>query len=233
MLSAELLLFLPVIVLFSIIASYSDFKHKKIPNSLILRMLGVSIILNLVYFRKTQLGNLFFYLIFVLVSLLVAIGLWLLDFWKAGDVKFYFALSTLVHPSNTSRFLLPLFAFLILSFVITLIEVILTRKFKFEPKFSIGLILPVVLAPFMEFLGASALPAVFLVYFIGTKIKKVLQIFAILTIPVLILYPQQAFSALLVTFGFFLLMSLKFEGETPSAPMLSASFIYLLVFGKL
>ena len=225
-------LFFPSVLLFSLAASYTDIRLHRVPNSLIFRILAVSLFLNLLYFIDTGEG-LLVYLAFVAVSALASLVLYLVDFWKPGDVKFYTALSTLVHPTEFSQFLLPLLGFLLLSIAATIVEAAVTRKFRFDPKPSVGMLLPVAVAPLMPLLGVSSLAVIFVMFFIGEKVKRLkLPILAVFFIS-LLLFPLQAIKALLFTVPLFLASSFKFEGHFPSVPFISASFIYLLASGKI
>ncbi|MBR9680933.1 MAG: hypothetical protein GOU98_03865 [Candidatus Altiarchaeota archaeon] len=228
---AEILLFLPSILIFSIIASYTDMRSRKIKNTLIIRMLLVSFILNVFYFSKNQ--GLLFYLAFIIVSFLLALILWWFDFWKAGDVKFYFALSTFLHPKSTTLFLLPFLGFLAFSIIITVFEGILTKTIEFKLNFSWGLLLPVAAAPLISILGMNALVIVFSLYYVGSKLKIARKFMIYLAVFMFIVQPLNSIKALSASFLFFLASAFKFKGNLPSAPMISASFIYTLILSSL
>ena len=232
MLSAEVLLFAPLLIFFSVIATYTDTKYKKIPNALILRIFASSFLLNLIYFFSGN-GQLLTYLAFILVSATVSIVLWLLEFWSPGDVKFYTALSTMVHPISASSFFLPLLVFLVLSIIVTVLEAIITRKFSFQINFSFGMLLPMALTPFLSFLGLSFIPLVFILFFFGSKFEKFKNTIIVLSILSFIAFPLSALKILAFTLMFFLANSLKFKGRMISAPFISVSFIYLLVFATI
>lgn len=229
---AELFLFVPSLLFFATTASYLDFRYRKIPNALVVRILAVSVILNSVFFSDfTNSGKMGIFFAFVIVSALISLLLWLVDFWKPGDVKFYTAMSTLIHPTSSSQFLTPLLCFLILSIAATVLEALVTRKFEFRPRFSPGMLLPVVISPFMASLGVSAFPIFFMLFFLGQKLEKLKVPIAAAALVAFLMSPARALQALASTFTFFLVSSIRFKGHLPSAPFISASFIYLLVWG--
>ena len=228
---AEILLFLPSVLLFSALASYTDIKEKKIKNVLILRMLLVSLILNLFYFSTNK--GFVFYLAFVGVSTLLALILWWFNFWEAGDVKFYFALSTFIHPKSTTLFLLPFLGFLLLSILITVFEGILTKDIRFTFNLKWGLLLPVAAAPLVSILGMNSLVVIFSLYYIGSKLKLAKQFMIYLAFFMLLVQPLNSIKVLFASLLFFLASSFKFKGDLPSAPLISASFIYTLILANL
>jgi Flp pilus assembly protein protease CpaA len=230
---AELLLFGPSMLIFTAAASLVDWKHHKIPNALVLRILAVSAVLNTVYFATREFGQLFLFLAFVAVSGAASVTLWLLDFWKPGDVKFYTALSTLVHPPQPSMFLAPLLGFIVLSVLATLLEALLTRKVEFRPEPKAGMLLPVALSPMIALLGISSLPAIFIMLFLGSKLDKFKTVIVAAAILSMAVFPAAALKSLAVAAVFFVLASFRFRGRLPSAPFISASFIYLVAIGKI
>ena len=95
--------FLPFIILFGILSSYSDIKYGKIFNKHIVIFLSVSFILNLLlvsfyYFKSIPIN--YSYLIELVISscLSLIIGglLWLIGFWTPGDAKLFFTYSFLI-----------------------------------------------------------------------------------------------------------------------------------------
>ena len=171
------------------------------------------------------------YLGFIFISFLIPFLLWHFDFWKAGDAKFYFVLSTMVHPTS-SLTLQPLIIFLILSVMVSLVESILNRTFEFKPSFNVGFLLPLVFVPFLSFSG-YIFPFSILLMLIGNKLRKFEVPIIIVSLVIFFMMPGQSLKMLVYPFLLFIFSSIKFKGHFPSAPFISVSFIYFLIFGRL
>jgi len=225
---AEVWLFLPSVLLFSAVASFTDAKFHKIKNSLILRMILVSLVLNAVYWVWGQV-NILTYLGFVIFSALASFALWWFDFWKAGDVKFYTALSTFIHPATLQAFTIPLVAFVTASLIITLVESFLTKSISFSFKPTWSLLLPVAIAPVAPMIGINPLVVVIIFAYFAKSLKVSRNASIFLTLVAFIINPSIALKTAIASFLFFIASSFKFRGYLPSAPLISISFIYLLL----
>lgn len=225
--SAKLVLFGPALLVFALAGSYFDIKQKKVPNGLVARIFLVSAILNAFYFFNVGSTSwLLFYLAHVAVSAGMALLLWWLGFWKPGDVKFYGAMATLLHPLDTSRFFHPFIGFLLLCIVATLVEAAVTGNWKFEPNFSVALLMPVALSPIMSFFSLNALVFLLLIMLLGRHLRKLKAPLLAFSAVALLLNPLKALGTLALSAGFFLASSIKFKGELPSVPFMSASFAF-------
>ncbi|MBR9679763.1 MAG: hypothetical protein GOU99_01790 [Candidatus Altiarchaeota archaeon] len=232
MLSAEAVLFGPTLVLVAISASITDYKYRKIHNSLIIRALLASLVLNVVYFLNSDVV-ISTYLYFLAVSAAASLILWLIKFWKPGDVKFYFVLSSFLHPKFSSDFLMPFLVFAILSIIWIAVDVIKTKEVEFKFKFEPSTLLAVGLFPILASIGISFIVGILLLFLIGKKIKKMTNIIFLMAIASFLINPSGALQILCFVLLFSVINSFKFKGNLASGPLLSASFIYCLVFAQL
>lgn len=230
MLSASKIIFGPSLVIVSLIASYYDTKSKKVPNWLISKSLMISAALNIMFFTMTRVPYLFIpFILNISISAVIALVLWLLDFWKPGDVKLYFTLSTFLHPFDTSLILQPLIIFIVLSIVVTVLEAAVLRNFEFKLRISRGMLLPVVISPIISFIGLNRLAIFFIFFLLGNRLKRFRTPILIGAILAFLISPFQVLRTLAFLSIFVLAGSIKFKGHFPSAPFISASFIYLLI----
>ena len=231
MLSASKLIFGPSAVVISLIASYYDIKSKKVPNWLISNSLIVSLALNIMFFTTSRVPYLIFpFILNILVSAAIAIILLVLDFWRPGDVKLYFALSTFLHPFESGLILKPLMIFIILSIIATVLEAVLLRNFEFKLQLSKGMLLPVVVSPVISFIGINRLVIFFIFFLLGNRLKRFETPITVCAIMAFLISPFQVLRTLAFLSIFVIAGSIKFKGHFPSSPFISASFIYLLIF---
>ncbi|MFH1511654.1 MAG: A24 family peptidase C-terminal domain-containing protein [Candidatus Woesearchaeota archaeon] len=95
--------FLPAIIVFGVITSYEDFKHRKIRNKLVVlalmyAFLAMAIVIILSLWRggsvnSAYLVEWFFNMCFVLVA---GLTIWFAGMWTAGDAKLFLAYAALV-----------------------------------------------------------------------------------------------------------------------------------------
>ncbi len=122
-----ILFFLPFIILFGVLSSYSDIKYGKIFNKHIIIFLLIGFILNLLlvsfyYFKNTPINYAYLIELFVssCLSLVIGVLLWLIGFWTPGDAKLFFTYSLLIPLSVYNIgyiFYFPQFSLLVNTFV--------------------------------------------------------------------------------------------------------------------
>ncbi|MBR9681998.1 MAG: hypothetical protein GOV00_04345 [Candidatus Altiarchaeota archaeon] len=231
MLNASKLLFGPAIVLFSIIASWGDIKEHKIRNSLILRIFMVSFVLNLVYFIKMPLASgLLIYLWYQAYYWGFSLLFFFLNFWKAGDVKFFIAVASLLHPQTDAQFAIPLAVFFVGSLAFVFFEGLISKSIKFKFRFSKTTLLTIVIAPFLS----NFTPIFFVVAMIPMLLAKkfpAINEFAIpLCILMFLLFPMNTLRLLGTLLLYATFTSFKFKGKIPSAPFISLGFILSILW---
>ena len=232
MLSVTKSLFGPLFILFLGLASWSDFKEQKIYNSLVLRILILSVILNSLYFFKLSVLRGFLnYLIYQSHYIAVSFFLYFLDFWKAGDLKFFIVIASFLHPQTSFQFILPFLVFFGTSFLFVIFEGVISKKIKFKFSFSKTTLLSVAVVPLMSFLGAFSLLGILIIALIVKKIPQLKE----LAIPILIFsfltYPLNTLSFLVAILAFTIISSFKFEGNVSSAPFLSLGLLVSFILG--
>lgn len=232
MLSVTKFLFGPIFILFLSLASWSDFKEHKIYNSLILRILILSILLNLLYFFKLSILREFLnYLIYQGHYIAISFLLYFLDFWKAGDLKFFITIASFLHPQTSFQFIMPFIVFFGGAFLFIILEGVILKKIKFEFSFSKATLLPIITVPLMPFLGTFSLVFILLIAVMVKKFPRLKE----LSIPALIFsfltYPLTTLGFLRAILAFTLISSFKFEGTVPSAPFLSLGLLISFIIG--
>lgn len=234
MLSASKVIFGPSLVVVSLIAAFYDIRLKKVPNWLISKALVASAALNLVFFATARSGYLFLpFIVGLLLASVVAVALWLLDFWKPGDVKLYFTLSTFLHPLDSGLFLKPLVVFIFLSILATLLEAAVLRNFSFKLNLNPGMLFPVALSPILSLVNINRLAVFFILFLLGGRLGRFKKPIIVGAALAFLISPLQVLQNLAFLSVFVLASSIKFKGHLPSAPFISASFIYLLVFHRI
>lgn len=231
LLSAHEWLFGPSLILFSVLASISDLKEHKIRNSLVVKIFVTSLVLNLIFFFSIQypFQNLISYVIYQGYYWVFSIILFLLDFWRAGDVKFFVAMASLLHPSNDFSFSLPFLVFFATSFVFVFVEGLLAKQIKFKFEISKKTLVPVILAPFFSGFRLSFVFFILFSLVLVDMVPKIEQLAVPGLIFALLVAPMKALAFLLAIFVFAAISSFKFEGVFPSAPFLSLGFLSTLI----
>ena len=219
MLSAKLALLGPSVLLFSAAASYYDTKFRRIPNWLVARILIVSLLMNAILIYGG--AGLRPILLNVLYSLVVSLLLWGVDFWAPGDVKFFFAMSTLV-----GDFFTPLVLFFATTLAFSVVESLVKRQFKFKPLSFSPLLVPLIFSPLM--LLSSKAFTVLAMVLIFHNFTLPLPVLAPLILIYFFLWPGLILRAVLLSLAFGLVGSFEMRGELPSAPFFAVSFIYTL-----
>lgn len=232
MLNADDLLFGPAMLLLSGLGAYSDLREHRIPNWLVVIGLSSAFLLNVLYFTSSTTASLLDYALFVFFSAAVSLALWLFDFWKPGDVKFYFTLSTFIHPPSFTDFLVPPAAMMAACLVFAFFEAVFMKKLEFKaPKFKINMLLPVAVSALASLVGLESIWIYVFFAFLGNKLKQLPKpLILAASLFSFIIGPWAALKALATSLVFVLLNSFKFKGEMPSAPFISISFIYLQFF---
>lgn len=123
------IIFLPVILVISAIATYEDFKFSKVSNKLIIAGLSYSLIVywlawilyGLGLAKLSLLWNFDKWLINLLISTVVAYIIWHFKMWGAGDAKFFICCSALFPIGQYSliyfNYYFPSFLLLIMIFI--------------------------------------------------------------------------------------------------------------------
>ncbi|HDR53600.1 MAG TPA: hypothetical protein ENN60_02945 [archaeon] len=228
MLNATDWLFGPALIVFSLKGARYDLKHHRIPNSLIIRIFAVSFILNLVFFIKSaSLLSFTTYLRYQAYYWAFSLLLFFLEFWKAGDVKFFTAMISLLHPSNDFYFTFPFLVFFAIASIFMFVEALTTRKISFRLKFSTLNLLPVIVAPFLSGFRLVSLVGVLVVipFVISRRLPFIKSVTIPLTIIMLLLFPLNTLKILAFMAIYTLLASFEFEGYLPSAPFMSVGFL--------
>lgn len=106
------------------LAVYSDLKRGRIPNGLFISMLALSVPLHL-----TSNVPLILYLLNIIVTFLIAGGLWRLGAWGGGDAKLIIGMAALMPTLDVGLFIPPYGSFFVLPFLLNFIFVYLFRIF--------------------------------------------------------------------------------------------------------
>ncbi|MDD2227363.1 MAG: hypothetical protein PHH71_02130 [Clostridia bacterium] len=137
-------IFLILIIVIGLICSFTDLKEKKIYN----KILFLGFVLGVVSFLYFMLNNyngpyLISMIVNLVISILIAYGLWLYNCWSAGDAKLFTLFSFLLPLSFYSSSNYPFFPsfnilinlfipVIIYLLILSIINIIKTKKFDFE-----------------------------------------------------------------------------------------------------
>ncbi len=159
------LLFLPPLLALGLIASYSDVKIGKIRNKIVLSGFVFALLGNiaLLFLAKLEIGGLenfiiskyfFEFIINLLISSFLAIFLWYINIWAAGDAKFFIMLCAIIplvfYGQNQVKYFpsfvllfniyLPVFSVVMLKATFYFLKLILKEKNKIKTKIKSNLI---------------------------------------------------------------------------------------------
>jgi len=216
---------LPAMVYIIIAASLEDLKSKKIRNELLFTGLLTSVILNSVLFLSFPFP-LSMYLAHLCISLLISVGLFFFGYWSPGDAKFYFLLSTFIHPLNYFESVIPLLFFAILILIWIFFDALINRSIRLTVKFKKEYLIAASSAFSMNGLGRAG----FLVPILILHIARALRINFVFSLLIFLItaaiYPKYALSSVLIAFFFdFFISSLRVKGRMIAAPFIGVSFI--------